>query len=122
MIESSLASAEAVVMEGVQWLKLGVEVGGATVIGLGVVAALRTWVTAARARVDAFGAARLTLARFLALALELELGADILSTAISPTWDQIGKLAAIAVIRTVLNYFLQRELRGEAKRPDVAAA
>ncbi|MBV8465484.1 MAG: DUF1622 domain-containing protein, partial [Burkholderiales bacterium] len=33
-----------------------------------------------------------------------------LSTAVSPTWDQIGKLAAIAVIRTTLNYFLRREL------------
>lgn len=54
---------------------------------------------------------RLTLARFLALALEFELGADILSTAVAPTWDQIGKLGAIAVIRTALNYFLTREMR-----------
>jgi hypothetical protein len=53
----------------------------------------------------------LTLARFLAIALEFQLGADILSTAVAPSWDAIGKLAAIAVIRTALNYFLSREMR-----------
>lgn len=47
----------------------------------------------------------------LALALELLLGADILATAIAPTWGDIGKLAAIAVLRTALNYFLERELK-----------
>jgi uncharacterized membrane protein len=56
---------------------------------------------------------RLTLARFPAIALEFQLGADILSTAVAPSWDAIGKLSAIAVIRTALNYFLGREMREE---------
>jgi hypothetical protein len=43
---------------------------------------------------------RLAFARYLTLALELQLAADILSTSVAPTWDRIGKLAAIAVIRT----------------------
>jgi uncharacterized membrane protein len=51
----------------------------------------------------------------LALSLELLLGADILATAIAPTWDDIGKLAAIAVLRTALNYFLERELKNNQK-------
>ena len=50
----------------------------------------------------------------LTLALELLLAADVLATAIAPTWDDIGKLAAIAAIRTTLNYFLERELNKEA--------
>jgi uncharacterized membrane protein len=54
---------------------------------------------------------RLRLGRWLSLALEFELGADILRTAIAPTWDEIGKLAAIAALRTLLNYFLEREIR-----------
>ncbi len=29
----------------------------------------------------------------------------------SPTWDEIGRLAAIASSRTALNYFLERELK-----------
>ena len=53
---------------------------------------------------------RLLLGRWLALALEFELGADILRTAIAPTWTDIGQLAAIATIRTLLNYFLQKEI------------
>ncbi len=53
---------------------------------------------------------RLRLGRWLALALEFELGADILRTAIAPTWNEIGQLAAIIVLRTALNYFLQREI------------
>lgn len=53
---------------------------------------------------------RLKLGRWLAVALEFELAADILRTAIAPTWNEIGQLAAIIVLRTVLNYFLQKEI------------
>ncbi|GCE30240.1 hypothetical protein KDA_57240 [Dictyobacter alpinus] len=61
-------------------------------------------------------AVRLKLGRWLALALEFELGADILRTAIAPTWSEIGQLAAIAAIRTLLNYFLQQEIDRAAHR------
>jgi uncharacterized membrane protein len=53
---------------------------------------------------------RLRLGRWLTLAIEFELAADILRTAVTPTWNDIGQLAAIVVLRTVLNYFLQREV------------
>ncbi|MEA2470323.1 MAG: hypothetical protein QOE38_1322, partial [Thermoleophilaceae bacterium] len=53
---------------------------------------------------------RLLLGRYLALGLEFELGADIIATAVRPSWDEIGKLAAIAGIRTALNYFLAKDL------------
>jgi uncharacterized membrane protein len=43
--------------------------------------------------------------------LELLLAADILRTAVAPTWEDIGKLAAIAAIGTALNYFLEKELK-----------
>ena len=47
---------------------------------------------------------------WLLLGLEFELAADIVRTAISPTWNDIGQLAAIGVIRTGLNYFLEIDL------------
>ncbi len=47
----------------------------------------------------------------VAVALELLLGADVLATAVAPSWDDIGKLAAIAVLRTASNYFLEKELK-----------
>ena len=50
-------------------------------------------------------------AGWLVLALEFLLAADILKTAISPTWTDIGQLAAIAGIRTFLNYSLGHDLR-----------
>ena len=57
---------------------------------------------------------RMTLGRWLAVALEFELAADILNTAVTPTWNDIEKLAAIAALRTALNYFLDRDIRAES--------
>lgn len=51
------------------------------------------------------------LGHALSLALEFLIGADILRTVISPTWDDIGKLAAVVGIRVLLNFFLMRELK-----------
>jgi uncharacterized membrane protein len=56
-------------------------------------------------------AIRIQFGSSVAVALELMLGADVLATAVAPSWDELGKLAAIAVIRTALNYFLERELK-----------
>ena len=55
--------------------------------------------------------ARVQFGSAVAVALELLLGADVLETAVAPSWDDIGKLAAIATIRTVLNFFLEKELK-----------
>ena len=107
MIESFIISA-------VEWLRLGVETIGALIIGLGVCVAVIHFLRAlAKRETESYNGIRLTLARHLALALEFQLGADILSTAIAPSWEQIGKLGAIAVIRTGLNYFLMREMEVE---------
>jgi uncharacterized membrane protein len=62
---------------------------------------------------------RLSLGKSLAVALEFLLAADILRTAVAPTWEEIGKLAAIAVLRTVLNYFLERELQHNETRSSI---
>ena len=58
---------------------------------------------------------RFILARYLVLALEFQLAADVLETAILPEWSKIGQLAAIAAIRTALNYFLTQELSEEKR-------
>lgn len=63
----------------------------------------------------------LRFAASILLALEFALAADIARTAIAPTWRDIGQLAAIATIRTLLNLFLERDLeraRAEPVRPD----
>ena len=59
---------------------------------------------------------RLKLGRWLAL--EFELAADILRTAVAPTWSEIGQLPAIAALRTALNFLLQHEIDSAEKRVD----
>lgn len=56
----------------------------------------------------------LTYARWLVAGLTFQLGADIIESSIAPTWESIGQLGAIAVIRTFLEYFLERDL-GEVR-------
>jgi uncharacterized membrane protein len=53
---------------------------------------------------------RTRFARALALALEFQLGADILATTVAPSYQSLGQLGAVAVIRTFLNYFLAKEI------------
>jgi uncharacterized membrane protein len=52
----------------------------------------------------------LRFATWILLALEFALAADIVRTAVAPTWDDISKLAVIATIRTMLNYFLAKDI------------
>lgn len=57
--------------------------------------------------------ARLSFASWLALALEFQLGADIVATTISPSQTHLIQLGVVAVIRTFLNAFLSREIEAE---------
>ena len=95
-----------------------VEAAGALVIFVGAAfAAVRFVVTGARTRsAEAFVPVRLGLGRFLELGLEFQLAGDVLRTAIAPSFREIGQLAAVAAIRTALNYFLGREIREEREQ------
>ena len=116
---------EGIVINAVDWLRLALEVTGAVVIAIGALIAVYLFVRALiRHKDESFHSVRLIFARYLSLALEFQLGADILATMVAPSWEQIGKLAAIAVIRTALNYFLMHEMaieqREESQRPSDA--
>ena len=60
-----------------------------------------------------FRGVRLTFGSWLAMALEFQLGADIVATSTSPTGAHLVQLAVVAVIRTLLNVFLARDLESE---------
>jgi uncharacterized membrane protein len=62
-------------------------------------------------------AVRVRLGKWLALALEFALASDLIRTAVAPSWDDIGKLAAIMTLRTALNFFLERELEQASRAP-----
>jgi uncharacterized membrane protein len=102
------------VKDAVDFLVPIVEAIGAFVIVVGVLVTFVAWaLSELRVRPVSYERVRLLLGRYLALGLEFQLGADILATAVSPTFEEIGKLGAIATIRTALNYFLARELEQE---------
>jgi uncharacterized membrane protein len=89
----------------------GVELIGALIVLAGVlITGVVYALSEARIRPVPYEHVRLLLGRFLALGLEFQLAADILKTAVSPSFDDIAMLGAIAAIRTVLNYFLAKEI------------
>ena len=98
-----------------------VEAAGALVIFTGAAIGFGRFLAAlARRAPERFTPVRLDVGRFLALGLEFQLASDLLRTAVAPSFEEIGKLAAIAAIRTALNFFLGREIREE--RAEIAQA
>ena len=95
--------------EGVDLLVRLVEAAGAVVIFIGAVVAVVGFLRLLpKGDPERFTSVRLSLGRFLALGLEFQLASDVLRTAIAPTFEELGKLAAVAAIRTALNFFLAR--------------
>lgn len=99
-------------------LVIVVEACGAAVIIAGALWAFVrfVWVALGRRGAQAFVSVRLTLGRFLALGLEFQLASDVLRTAVAPTFRELGQLAAVAAIRTALNYFLSKEIAEERRQ------
>ena len=107
---------EEYLVTAVGYLRLVIEAIGAAVIGFGVLATTYRFVlTLVGIRDYSNTEVRLFLGRYLALGLEFQLGADILSTAVAPTLDGVILLGAIAAIRTALNYFLAQEMERERR-------
>lgn len=94
-------------------LKLAIEAIAIAIVAFSVLRTLPKIVRSHRRNrgEDFYISIRLDLGLSLALSLEFLLAADIIGTAVSPSWNAIGLLAAIAAIRTFLNYFLQKEVR-----------
>ena len=111
-----------------EWLKVivgylaaGTEIAAAIVIGgavvRGIVHYIQLLFTRSRLHFDSTEVIRLQLGRVLALGLEFTVASDILRTAVAPTRQDILNLGAIVLLRTLLNYFLEREIQqGEQRR------
>lgn len=116
---------ESVLRDVIGQLVRVIESAGALIIFLGAVWAFARFVqegVRGRGKADGFNRIRLSLGRFLVLGLEFQLAGDVLRTAVAPSFAEIGQLAAIAAIRTALNYFLGREIAQERAEIERAAA
>jgi uncharacterized membrane protein len=113
-MESMVQGMEGAIIPLLQFLRLIVEFTAAFWIVVGVFrAAVGIFSAHIHNQPERFNSVRLRFSRYLSLALEFQLAADLLSTAISPTFEELGKVAVTAVIRTGLNYFLSKEMKAE---------
>ena len=93
-----------------------VELSGVAVLLLGAVLAVGAFARRLARRAvfqDAYHALRADLGRAILLGLELLVIADIIGTvAIEPTLQNLGVLAVIVAIRTLLSFALELEVSG----------
>ena len=88
------------------------------VISVGIVKSLSIYIKDALLGIrsaEAIQESRLELGHAFSLGLGFLIGASILKTTIAPTWNDIGQLATIIAIRTILNYFLLRNIDTDFK-------
>ena len=90
-----------------------IEILAVLVVGYGAVLAFYQLVTRLvirRGAASEYDQIRIGLAKAIVLGLEFEIGADLLKIAISPTWHSIGVVAAIFVLRSLLNFVLEKDI------------
>jgi uncharacterized membrane protein len=95
------------------YVALVIEAGAVFVVGFGAAQAFTSVILAIFGRAADEMTGReiwLKFATWILLALEFALAADLVRTAVAPTWEDIAKLAVIATIRTMLNYFLAKDI------------
>jgi uncharacterized membrane protein len=109
---------EEVFREVAGYIALGLEVVSALIISYGAIKAIVRLLMPKHDKTETLVWRRTIFLHFgawLILGLEFELAADIVRSAIAPSWQSIGKLAAIAAIRTFLNYFLEKDVEKYAE-------
>lgn len=100
---------EAIFQETALLVALGVEAAAMLCVAIGSIEAMAAVVRQLLRRTSSLRSRRdiwFRFATWILLALEFTLAADVVRTAVAPSWDDIGKLGAIAAIRTVLSFFL----------------
>jgi len=95
------------------------------VIAVGTLQAFITGILASLAGERSDHAMRLVWLRYgrwLIAGLTFQLAADIIETSVAPSWEDLGRLAVIAAIRTFLNFFLERDLEKLREKEEESAS
>jgi uncharacterized membrane protein len=107
---------ENIVMSGVEWFISATGLASVLIIAAGtVVTSYKVLQMMRSPDLKKYNQARLTFSRYLVMGLEFLLAADIIATAVRPTWSDLGMLVVIAAVRTFLNFFLQLEMKEEER-------
>jgi uncharacterized membrane protein len=92
------------------FLKIVISLIGVLVITLGVARSVyQLFIFLIHKKLDA-NLIRLQLGNHVILGLEFMVGADIIGSLVEPNYYNLGLLAILVLIRTVLSYFLNLEL------------
>ncbi len=99
----------------INYISLGLNAIGALITVWGIMISfidfIRKEISRSQDRIGDNEAVRLKLGSYLILALEFFIASDIVKTVVTPSWEGLGILGAIVVIRTVLSYFLTKDLK-----------
>lgn len=108
-----IESFETAFVQGASVVALAVELLAVACVAIGSLEAVGDVFRHLRQRRPSLSSRRdiwLRFAGWILISLEFALGADVVRTAIAPSWDDVGKLGAIAAIRTALSFFLSRDI------------
>lgn len=104
-------------------LVLWIDVIALAVIVFGTAQAVVGMLRVAITRATAYARREVWLhyARWLIAGLTFQLAADIIETSITTDWEAIARVAAVAVVRTFLNYFLEKDFNELREREEAKA-
>jgi uncharacterized membrane protein len=113
-MEAIFGSIEAFVSGFINYLTFGIDIIAGIIIGVAVVIAFILFLKNIRKttneRTIGLETIRLVLARSLLLALDFEVGSDILKTILVPSVTELSILAVIVTVRIALSWSLSKEL------------
>ncbi|MCC6208276.1 MAG: DUF1622 domain-containing protein [Gammaproteobacteria bacterium] len=110
-------------VQGVGYVVPWIEAVGIVIVAWGVFEGLarlgrRVWAVAAQGETQwEFSDIRFAIGEKMVLGLEFFLAGDIIQTIVVPTWESLGTLAGIVGIRTIIVYFLYREINADRREP-----
>ena len=95
-------------------ITFGIDIAAGLIIGIsalfGLVSFLKILAKSTKDQTQAKETIRLRLARGMLLALDFEVGSDILKTILVPSFNELAILAVIVSIRIVLSWSLSKEI------------
>lgn len=106
---------DTLISDATNYLTLFIELISVLLIFIGILVTLYTLIrnTISTQAINSYAQSRLVLSRFLLLALEFQIAADILETVLKPSWEDFGKLAATILVRSILSYVLILETKSQ---------
>ena len=102
------------VQQAIEYTHLGISAVGGVVVIWGVAEAAWNFARLRLSRqldmIEETDRRRERLGAHLLLSLEIFIGADIINSVVTPSWESVGILGAIVIIRTILSHFLAKEV------------